>query len=152
MALPTFKATGTGHEEPIWPTKPDIGFLRISGMNLEDIKPPLGWVYEPEMSGGGELVFSKNYREPIGMTEARFKEIGQLLVKLCACGGMFSRSHNEARGCPVHSAPVYEQDTIVKALADTFNRLDEVLKDRDEWKRRAAAHGCDTDKGDIDCG
>lgn len=28
----------------------------------------------------------------------------------------------------------------------------ELASERDQWKRRAAAHGCDTEKGDPDCG
>lgn len=27
-----------------------------------------------------------------------------------------------------------------------------LIKERDEWKRRAAQHGCDVDNGDPDCG
>lgn len=38
----------------------------------------------------------------------------------------------------------------------TLQELDDMIttltKERDEWKRRAAAHGCNTEKGDIDCG
>jgi len=30
--------------------------------------------------------------------------------------------------------------------------IEELIRERDEWKRRAAAHGCDTEKGDPDCG
>lgn len=32
------------------------------------------------------------------------------------------------------------------------DELDRLKRERDEWKRRAAAHGCDTDNGDVDCG
>lgn len=31
-------------------------------------------------------------------------------------------------------------------------RIAELTAERDEWKRRAIAHGCDADRGDEDCG
>jgi hypothetical protein len=30
--------------------------------------------------------------------------------------------------------------------------IDRLAVERDQWKRRAARHGCDTTKGDVDCG
>lgn len=40
-------------------------------------------------------------------------------------------------------------DAVVFGLSQEIEML---VKERDEWMRRAASHGCDTDKGDIDCG
>lgn len=34
-------------------------------------------------------------------------------------------------------------------LADLVARL---ISERDDWKRRAASHGCNTEEGDPDCG
>ena len=38
-------------------------------------------------------------------------------------------------------------------IMDNVDKIAEaVMIEAAEWKRRAAAHGCDTEKGDPDCG
>lgn len=41
------------------------------------------------------------------------------------------------------------QDKAREALAQYIAELE---KERDEWKRRAAQHGCNIEDGDPDCG
>jgi len=37
-------------------------------------------------------------------------------------------------------------------LKQLDDRIDALIKERDEWKRRAEAHGCNIEEGDPDCG
>jgi hypothetical protein len=60
--------------------------------------------------------------------------------RLREIAGGYSATHD------VETVPMAEE---VLELRDEVKKL---KADRDEWKRRAAAHGCDTEKGDPDCG
>ena len=44
------------------------------------------------------------------------------------------------------------QPSAHRTLKELDDMITALTKERDEWKRRAAAHGCDTEKGDVDCG
>ena len=39
-----------------------------------------------------------------------------------------------------------------EVISSLFALVDGLVKERDEWKRRAASHGCDGVNGDDDCG
>jgi hypothetical protein len=41
-----------------------------------------------------------------------------------------------------------------EVVAELFGHIDAVTAERDEWKRRAGAHGCNVSDadGDVDCG
>ena len=43
-------------------------------------------------------------------------------------------------------------DLAKDVISDLFALVEGLVKDRDEWKRRAAKHGCDVVNGDDDCG
>jgi hypothetical protein len=42
--------------------------------------------------------------------------------------------------------------TAAQVIIDQRVEIDALRAERDEWMRRAKAHGCDLDKGDPDCG
>lgn len=49
---------------------------------------------------------------------------------------------------------IHDVETVPMA-EEVLELRDEIKKlkaDRDEWKRRAAKHGCNVEKGDPDCG
>jgi len=39
-----------------------------------------------------------------------------------------------------------------EAMSQLLDEVERLEAERDEWKRRAIAHGCDAEKGDPDCG
>lgn len=45
-----------------------------------------------------------------------------------------------------------EWANVRASLQELTERVATIEKERDDWKRRAAAHGCNTKKGDPDCG